>query len=62
VNWLMGDTEFIALRPHTARASRFELSMEEFRNITFLSLFAVPEAIAVAGVFAWWLRRRVPGA
>jgi ABC-type uncharacterized transport system involved in gliding motility auxiliary subunit len=61
VNWLVGDTEFISLRPNVARASRFELSIEQLRNIQYLSLFVVPEGIAVIGVFAWWIRRRAPG-
>jgi hypothetical protein len=26
-----------------------------------LSLFVLPEAIAVIGVVTWWVRRRAPG-
>ena len=61
VNWLMGDVEAISIRPSLSRASRFELSAEEFFRIRTLSLFALPQLIAIAGVFAWWSRRRVPG-
>ena len=57
VNWLMGDVEAISIRPNTSRASRFQLSMTQFRTIRSLSLFVLPEAIAVLGVFTWWSRR-----
>jgi ABC-type uncharacterized transport system involved in gliding motility auxiliary subunit len=57
VNWLMGDVEAISVRPNQARASRFQLSSAQFRTIRSLSLFVLPEAIAVLGVFTWWSRR-----
>jgi len=56
VNWLLGDVEQIAVRPHTSRASRFQLDAAQYRMIQLLSLFALPEAIAVMGVVAWWRR------
>lgn len=58
VNWLMGDVEAISIRPRLSRASRFQLSSDEFRTIRSLSLFVLPEAIAIIGVFVWWSRRR----
>ena len=60
-NWLIGDVEAIAIRPARSRASRFELSAEQFLTIRALSLLVLPEAIAIAGVLAWWSRRRAPG-
>jgi ABC-type uncharacterized transport system involved in gliding motility auxiliary subunit len=57
VNWLIGDVEAIAIRPAQSRASRFQLTAEQFRSIRSLSLFVLPEAIAVLGVFTWWSRR-----
>jgi ABC-type uncharacterized transport system involved in gliding motility auxiliary subunit len=60
VNWLIGDIEAISIRPVRSRASRFELSAEQFLQIRSLSLFVLPEAIAVAGVLVWWSRRRAP--
>jgi ABC-type uncharacterized transport system involved in gliding motility auxiliary subunit len=57
VNWLMGDVEQIGVRPRLSRASRFELDAGQFRGIVYLSLFVLPETIAVIGVVAWWLRR-----
>jgi len=61
VNWLLGDVEAIAIRPNKSRASRLALSTEQFSEIRYLSLFVLPELIAVAGVLAWWSRRRAPG-
>jgi len=57
VNWLIGDVEAISIRPAQSRASRFQLTAEQFRSIRSLSLFVLPEAIAVLGVFTWWSRR-----
>jgi ABC-type uncharacterized transport system involved in gliding motility auxiliary subunit len=56
-NWLIGDVESISVRPNRSRASRFQLSLEQFHAIRSASLFILPEAIAVLGVFTWWSRR-----
>jgi ABC-type uncharacterized transport system involved in gliding motility auxiliary subunit len=62
VNWLLGDVEAISIRPNKSRASRLgQLSAEEFGRIRYLSLFVLPEALAVLGVWAWWSRRHAPG-
>lgn len=58
VNWLLGDVEAISVRPNAARASRIELTQDQFLQLRFLSLFVLPEAIAVLGVVVWWRRRR----
>lgn len=58
VNWLIGDVEAISVRPNRSRASRFQLSFDQFRTIRSLSLFVLPEVIAVLGVFTWWSRRQ----
>ena len=60
VNWLMGDVEAISIRPNRSRASRFQLTQAQFQRLRSLSLFVLPEAIAVLGVFMWWSRRH-PG-
>jgi ABC-type uncharacterized transport system involved in gliding motility auxiliary subunit len=57
INWLLGDVEAISIRPARSRASRFQLSTEQFTNIRTLSLFVLPEAIAILGVITWWRRR-----
>jgi ABC-type uncharacterized transport system involved in gliding motility auxiliary subunit len=61
VNWLLGDIEAISIRPRQSRASRFELSAAQFTTIRSLSIFVLPEAIAVAGVVVWWRRRHGAG-
>ena len=57
VNWLLGDVEAISVRPNEARASRLQLTPQIFAQLRYLSLFVLPEAIAVAGVLVWWRRR-----
>ncbi len=61
VNWLLGDVEAISIRPQPARASRLALSGDQFLQLRVLSLFVLPQAIAILGVIAWWWRRRAPG-
>lgn len=61
INWLAGDVEQITIRPNISRASSFQMTQDEFRIIQYLSLFVLPEAIAIAGVIVWWLRRKAPG-
>jgi ABC-type uncharacterized transport system involved in gliding motility auxiliary subunit len=61
VNWLLGDVQAISIRPNRARASRLSLSTEQLSQIRYVSLFVLPEAIAVVGALAWWSRRRAPG-
>ena len=62
VNWLAGDVARITVRPNVSRASSFQMTNAELQVIQYLSLFVLPEAIAVFGVVTWWLRRRAPGA
>jgi ABC-type uncharacterized transport system involved in gliding motility auxiliary subunit len=56
-NWLLGDIEAIAVRPNTSRASRFQPTAEQFQRIRMLSLFVLPQFLAVVGVLTWWSRR-----
>ncbi|MFQ5418455.1 MAG: GldG family protein, partial [Myxococcota bacterium] len=62
INWLLGDVEAISVRPNKSRASRFQPTAAEFQRIRLLSLFVLPEALAVLGVFTWWSRRQAPEA
>jgi len=61
VNWLLGEPEAIAIRPRKPGASQLAVSAPTLRMIRTVALFVAPEAIAVAGVIAWWRRRRAPG-
>jgi ABC-type uncharacterized transport system involved in gliding motility auxiliary subunit len=56
-NWLIGDVAAISVRPNQTRASRFQLTKEQFLTIRSTALFLLPEVIAVLGVFTWWSRR-----
>ena len=56
-NWLIGDVGAISVRPNQTRASRFQLTKEQFLTIRSTALFLLPEVIAVLGVFTWWSRR-----
>jgi ABC-type uncharacterized transport system involved in gliding motility auxiliary subunit len=58
VNWLLGDVEAISVRPDASRASRLQLTPRQFAQLRYLSLFVLPQAIAVLGVVVWWRRRR----
>jgi len=62
ISWLAGEAAGITVRPNVSRSSSFQMSQDEFRRIQFLSLFILPEAIAVAGVLTWWLRRKAGAA
>jgi ABC-type uncharacterized transport system involved in gliding motility auxiliary subunit len=58
VNWLLGDVEAISVRPNRARASGIQMSASQKRTIQLLALFAIPEILAVVGVYIWWTRRQ----
>ncbi len=60
INWLLGDVEHIAVRPNVARNSTVSLTGGQLEVLQYLSLFVLPEGIALVGVVAWWARRRVP--
>jgi ABC-type uncharacterized transport system involved in gliding motility auxiliary subunit len=60
-NWLLGDVESISVRPNQSRASRFQPTAEQFQRIRMLSLFVLPQVLAVIGVFTWWSRRHKAG-
>ncbi len=61
INWLAGDVEQITVRPNVSRASSFQMSQDQFRRIQYLSLFVLPETIAIFGVVMWWMRRKSAG-
>lgn len=61
VNWLLGDVDAISIRPVAARASRLQLTTQQYMQIRYLALLVAPEVIAMLGIYAWWSRRRAPG-
>jgi ABC-type uncharacterized transport system involved in gliding motility auxiliary subunit len=58
VNWLLGDVEAISVRPNRSRASQFQMAASQKRTVQLLALFAIPEVLAVVGVYIWWTRRQ----
>ncbi len=58
VNWLLGDVEQITIRPNVSRTSTVTLTAPQLQAIQYVSLFVLPEGIALLGVLAWWTRRR----
>ncbi len=58
VNWLMGDVEAISVRPNRSRGSQLQMSASQTRAVQIIALFAIPEILAVAGVYIWWTRRQ----
>jgi ABC-type uncharacterized transport system involved in gliding motility auxiliary subunit len=57
INWLVGEEQFISIDRKLPRASRAAMTIDQFRNFRFLSLFVLPEAILLAGLLVWWRRR-----
>jgi len=55
--WLTGSEEFATIERKRPRAATVNLTLEQFANFRFLSLFALPEAILLLGVLNWWRRR-----
>ena len=62
VDWLLGDIERISVRPNVSRSSSVSLTAGQLQAIQYLSLFVLPEGIALLGVLTWWMRRRAPAA
>ena len=56
-NWLAGQEDFATIERKLPRASSAQIGAEAFGTFRFLSLFALPEIVLLAGVLAWWRRR-----
>ncbi len=57
VDWLAGQTNAITIRPKTLRASRFNLTVQEFDLVFVLSVLLIPELLLLIGLAVWWERR-----
>jgi ABC-type uncharacterized transport system involved in gliding motility auxiliary subunit len=57
VAWLVGQEQFATIERKLPRASSSTISIEQFAQFRFLSLFLLPELVVLAGVLVWWRRR-----
>jgi ABC-type uncharacterized transport system involved in gliding motility auxiliary subunit len=56
-DWLAGEAAAITIRPKTLRASRFNLTIQEFDVVFVLSVLLLPELLLLIGLAVWWERR-----
>jgi ABC-type uncharacterized transport system involved in gliding motility auxiliary subunit len=56
-NWLVGQEEFISIRPRSLRSSRLQLTKNEGSVIFYLSFLILPEILLIVGIGVWWKRR-----
>jgi ABC-type uncharacterized transport system involved in gliding motility auxiliary subunit len=57
VNWLAEEEALISIRPKTTRGSRVLMTPKETRDIFYLSVLILPEALLLFGLAIWWRRR-----
>jgi len=57
MNWLAGQENMIAIRPREAQDRRLSMTADQQRFMMLLTIFIIPGAILVAGVYTWWQRR-----
>jgi ABC-type uncharacterized transport system involved in gliding motility auxiliary subunit len=56
-DWLSGQAAAITIRPKALRASRFNLTIQEFDVVFVLSVLLLPELLLLIGLAVWWERR-----
>jgi ABC-type uncharacterized transport system involved in gliding motility auxiliary subunit len=56
-DWLAGESSSISIRPKALRASRVNLTVNQFSTIFALSVLLLPELLLIGGVIVWWERR-----
>lgn len=57
VDWLAGQANAITIRPRTLRASRFNLTIQQFDVVFVMSVLLIPELLLLTGLAVWWERR-----
>ena len=57
VDWLAGETSTMAIRPRALRASRVNLTVNQFNTVFVASVLLLPELLLILGIVVWWERR-----
>ena len=57
MDWLAGESNSITIRPRGLRASRFNLTVQQFDVVFVLSVLLLPELLLIIGMAVWWERR-----
>jgi ABC-type uncharacterized transport system involved in gliding motility auxiliary subunit len=57
VDWLTGQNASIAIRPREMRASRVNLTVDQFNQVFVASVLVLPELLMILGIVVWWERR-----
>ena len=57
VNWLVGDTALISIRPKLIDPRELVLTRNEFNFMRYSSWFLLPGFMALVGGLVWWRRR-----
>ena len=58
LNWTVGEDQGVTIRSNTRRASRAVITREQFSAIFLVSGILFPEALLLAGLGVWWMRKR----
>lgn len=56
MDWLVGQTELISIRPRAVRSSRVQFTADQLTVVFYLSVLVIPEILLIAGIAVWWRR------
>src|SRR5262249_35974142 len=56
IDWLVGQSALVSIRPRNVRASRVQFTAEQSTVIFYLSVLLIPELLLIAGIAVWWRR------
>lgn len=56
IDWLVGQTDLLSIRPRGVRSSRVQFTAEQGKVIFYLSVLVIPELLLLAGIAVWWRR------
>ncbi|MFQ5697966.1 MAG: GldG family protein [Myxococcota bacterium] len=57
IHWLVGEEKFITIDRKLPRASTAMMTVQQFRNFRYMTLFIAPELLLAVGITVWWRRR-----